>query len=81
MSMPVEIVPIPEDSELNTGAVLATARHFRFGAFEFHSSPAHLAQGSETDSGPASRDFVRPFAGAEATTKQQADPGDGQSRL
>ena len=45
--MPVGMAPLPEELEQISGPVLATARHFRFGAFEFHSSPARLARSNE----------------------------------
>ena len=46
--MPLGVAPLPDQPEQTEGPVLATARHFRFGDFEFHSSPARLVEKGTT---------------------------------
>lgn len=46
--MPAGVAPLPDRPDPAEGPVLATARHFRFGSFEFHSSPARLAENGRT---------------------------------
>lgn len=46
--MPVGVAPLLDEPEQKEGPVLATARHFRFGTFEFHTSPARLVEDGET---------------------------------
>lgn len=45
--MHVGLAPVPDDPTQQDGAVLATARRFRFGDFEFHTSPARLLERGE----------------------------------
>lgn len=46
--MPAGVAPLVDEPVQKEGPVLATARHFRFGTFEFHTSPARLVEQGET---------------------------------
>ncbi len=47
--MPAGVVPtLIDEPARSEGPVLATARHFRFGSFEFHTSPARLVEQGES---------------------------------
>ena len=48
MSMPAGVATLHEEPTRTEGPVLATARHFRFETFEFHTSPARLVERGES---------------------------------
>jgi DNA-binding winged helix-turn-helix (wHTH) protein/TolB-like protein len=48
MPMAAGVATLHDEPVRKEGPVLATARHFRFGSFEFHSSPARLVEEGES---------------------------------